>query len=240
MDRESCLNLIRLCDSLTHMFKNMIYYNRALHHSCSIDQAILFARQSYPPSCSTFFTFLGMAHLELEVNILVIGGVAVGKSSLIKQFFYNTIDDDIKNKPMVAAHPYMKQIVLDDKQLRLNIWDISGPDYIYKITRCACLEPKGNVFIYVIDTCDGHSLKATETWMNYFRAKNSDCSELIVGNKCDCLERQDVDFKTGEAFAEEHGIQNYIEMSTTTEENVEAAFILAISQYLNVELNSKP
>lgn len=114
-------------------------------------------------------------------------------------------------------------MTVEDKQLKLQIWDTAGQESFRSITRSYYRGAAGALLVYDItrkDTFD-HIL----SWLEDARAhSNSDMSIILVGNKSDLEHRREVPRESGEAFAKEHGLL-FLETSAKSNANVEDAFL---------------
>lgn len=114
-------------------------------------------------------------------------------------------------------------VTVDDKQLKLQIWDTAGQESFRSITRSYYRGAAGALLVYDItrkDTFD-HIL----SWLEDARAhSNSDMSIILVGNKADLEHRREVAKETGEAFAKEHGLL-FLETSAKDNVNVDETFL---------------
>lgn len=112
---------------------------------------------------------------------------------------------------------------VEDKQLKLQIWDTAGQESFRSITRSYYRGAAGALLVYDItrkETFD-HIL----SWLQDARAhSNSDMSIILVGNKSDLEHRREVSRESGEAFAKEHGLL-FLETSAKNNTNVEDAFL---------------
>lgn len=114
-------------------------------------------------------------------------------------------------------------VTIEDKQLKLQIWDTAGQESFRSITRSYYRGAAGALLVYDItrkDTFD-HML----SWLQDARAhSNSDMSIVLVGNKADLEHRREVARETGEAFAQQHGLL-FLETSAKDNINVDEAFL---------------
>lgn len=114
-------------------------------------------------------------------------------------------------------------VTVEDKQLKLQIWDTAGQESFRSITRSYYRGAAGALLVYDItrkETFD-HML----SWLEDARAhSNSDMSIILVGNKADLEHRREVPREIGEAFAKEHGLL-FLETSAKDNVNVDEAFL---------------
>lgn len=59
-------------------------------------------------------------------KMCLIGASGVGKTSLVKRFIEGRFDKNYRTT--IGAHMYDKFVICDEKQVKLNIWDLEGRD----------------------------------------------------------------------------------------------------------------
>merc|ERR1719316_2605903 len=112
--------------------------------------------------------------------------------------------------------------MIDQKQIKLQIWDTAGQESFRSITRSYYRGASGALLVYDISRRDTFSHLAR--WLEEARANaNANMAIMLIGNKCD-LERREVSFEEGAQFARDNGLI-FRETSATTAHNVEDAFI---------------
>lgn len=152
---------------------------------------------------------------------IIIGDTGVGKSCLLLQF------TDRRFTPIhdltIGVEFGARVITVEDKQLKLQIWDTAGQESFRSITRSYYRGAAGALLVYDItrkETFD-HIL----SWLQDARAhSNSDMSIILVGNKADLEHRREVSRESGQTFAKEHGLL-FVETSAKNNLNVEHAFL---------------
>lgn len=117
-------------------------------------------------------------------------------------------------------------IKLDEKIVKLQIWDTAGQESFRSVTR---IFYKGaHVVFLCFDLTREDTFNNLKTWLNDIRAHAS--AEIIVyllGSKVDLVEQREVDKETARAFCDENNIEKYFETSSVTGFNVEEVFSMA-------------
>lgn len=117
-------------------------------------------------------------------------------------------------------------IKLDDKIVKLQIWDTAGQESFRSVTR---IFYKGaHVVFLCFDLTREDTFNNLKTWLNDVRAHASaEVVVYLIGSKVDLVEQREVDKETARAFCDENGIEKYFETSSVTGFNVEEVFSMA-------------
>jgi Ras-related protein Rab-8A len=159
----------------------------------------------------------GYDHL---IKLLVIGDSGVGKSCLLLRFcddsftpsFISTIGIDFK----------IRTVELDGKRVKLQIWDTAGQERFRTITTAYYRGAMGIALVY--DVTDERSFNNIRNWLrNIDEYASEDVDRILIGNKCDAVERRVVDRERGAELAREYGLK-FVETSAKTSVNVDEAF----------------
>jgi len=155
------------------------------------------------------------------IKLLLIGDSGVGKSCLLLRFsedsfapsFITTIGIDYK----------IRTIELDGKKIKLQIWDTAGQERFRTITTAYYRSAMGVLLVY--DVTDDKSFANIKNWIrNIEQHASENINKVLVGNKCDLVDKRIIDTARGKALADEFKIPFY-ETSAKNSTNVEDAFI---------------
>eukprot|EP01098_Paradermamoeba_levis_P014803 TRINITY_DN723_c0_g1_i3.p2 TRINITY_DN723_c0_g1~~TRINITY_DN723_c0_g1_i3.p2 ORF type:complete len:217 (+),score=60.90 TRINITY_DN723_c0_g1_i3:218-868(+) len=163
----------------------------------------------------------GKGAYDYLIKLLLIGDSGVGKSCLLLRFsddsftpsFITTIGIDFK----------IRTIELDGKKIKLQIWDTAGQERFRTITTAYYRGAMGILLVY--DVTDEKSFGNIRNWIrNIEQHATNDVNKILIGNKCDMVDKKVVDENRGNALANEFGIK-FLETSAKNSINVEEAFI---------------
>mmetsp|Transcript_20454 Transcript_20454/g.47836 ORF Transcript_20454/g.47836 Transcript_20454/m.47836 type:complete len:210 (-) Transcript_20454:230-859(-) len=155
------------------------------------------------------------------IKLLLIGDSGVGKSCLLLRFsddafntsFITTIGIDFK----------IRTVELDGKRCKLQIWDTAGQERFRTITTAYYRGAMGILLVY--DITDEQSFSNIRNWMRQIEQHASDSvNKVLIGNKCDMVEKKKVDTARGQALADEFGVK-FFETSAKNNIMVEQAFL---------------
>jgi len=152
---------------------------------------------------------------------IIIGDTGVGKSCLLLQF------TDKRFQPVhdltIGVEFGARMISIDNKQIKLQIWDTAGQESFRSITRSYYRGAAGALLVY--DITRRETFNHLTSWLEDARQhSHSNMIIMLIGNKCDLDHRRAVSTEEGEQFAREHGLV-FLETSAKTAHNVEEAFI---------------
>ncbi|KAF5742819.1 ras-related protein RABB1c-like [Tripterygium wilfordii] len=152
---------------------------------------------------------------------IIIGDTGVGKSCLLLQF------TDKRFQPVhdltIGVEFGARMITIDNKPIKLQIWDTAGQESFRSITRSYYRGAAGALLVY--DITRRETFNHLASWLEDARQHaNSNMTIMLIGNKCDLAHRRAVSTEEGEQFAKEHGLI-FMEASAKTAQNVEEAFI---------------
>jgi len=153
---------------------------------------------------------------------VIVGEGGVGKTSLIKQFVYNTFEE--KNGKTLGTNVYRKDIALGIestlKDSNLQIWDVLGQRSFTTIIKSAFKGARG--VILVCDLTNKETLTRLEDWIDYAYKFGSEAAFIFLANKSD-LPNHQFGLTEMKAFADRFNASYYI-TSAKTGANVEVAF----------------
>jgi Ras-related protein Rab-8A len=161
------------------------------------------------------------AAYDYLIKLLLIGDSGVGKSCLLLRFsddsftpsFITTIGIDFK----------IRTIELDGKRIKLQIWDTAGQERFRTITTAYYRGAMGILLVY--DVCDEKSFQNMGNWIrNIEQHASENVNKILIGNKCDLVDKKVVDTAKGKALADQYGIK-FLETSAKNSINVDEAFI---------------
>ena len=156
-------------------------------------------------------------------KLILIGDVAVGKTSIINSFLGQKFSDEYE--PSIGVDFFSKTIKYKDKAIKLQIWDSAGqekfksliPNYI----RGASL------VILVYDISNKKSFDNLNSWIEFINTYEN-TNIVICGNKIDLKDKREISFEEGKKFSEEKKM-DFFEVSAKEETNLLKMFFSSIS-----------
>lgn len=173
---------------------------------------------------------MASAH-EYIFKYIIIGDMAVGKSSLLNMF---TDKKFVEDQPHTIGVEFGTRVVeINGKHIKLQIWDTAGQERFRSVTKSYYRGAAGALMVY--DITRRQTFTHLATWLTDCRhLTNPHTVIMLIGNKLDKEERE-VSYEEASRFAEENGLV-YVETSAKTGEGVEDAFLTTARKiYENIE-----
>ncbi|KAI5998511.1 GTP-binding protein yptV3 [Pisolithus orientalis] len=177
-----------------------------------------------------------MTQSPLQLKIILIGDMSVGKTCLYKRFF----DRQWSFEKVAATYGVDLQfqtMEVDGRKVKLGIWDTAGMEKFRVITAPFYRGAQGVILVY--DITDKTSFDALAGWLAEIdQHVPSTTPKMIVGNKLDQEHSRQVSTSDGELFASRNGAL-FREASAKTSAGVTEVFEDLVKQILNAEDQTK-
>ena len=161
-----------------------------------------------------------MSKLDYMYKYLFLGETSVGKTSLLIRYSDDIFDSD--SLPTLGVDVRYKYVTLEDKRIRLDIWDPAGQERFKNITKNYLHGANG--ILYVYDITNKESFHKLKSWLNDSKGNVSpETEKIIVGNKIDLEAQREVNIDTVKDFGEKHNIDVF-EVSAKNGKGVEEIF----------------
>jgi small GTP-binding protein len=162
------------------------------------------------------------------VRVVMLGDSGVGKSAILRQF---TDSEFVANQiPTIGIDFSIKNIVVDDKLCKLQVWDTAGQDRYRNITkayfRCA------DVVVVAFDVTDVASFRHIQAWLEDVKTYAPDGAKVIVvGNKVDLAAKRQITQETALSLTRELGV-DYIECSAKSGVGIDLVFETSARRFM--------
>ncbi|KAJ0967239.1 hypothetical protein J5N97_024156 [Dioscorea zingiberensis] len=158
---------------------------------------------------------------DLSLKILLIGDSGVGKSSLIRSFTSNYVE----NLPTTIGVDFeIKFLTVAGKKLKLTIWDTAGQERFRTLPGSYYRGAQGIILVYDVTRRESFTNLA-DIWAKEIElySTSKDCIKVLVGNKVDKDANRMVTTDEGIAVAQQLGCL-FFECSAKTRVNVDKCF----------------
>ena len=155
------------------------------------------------------------------LKYIIIGDSAVGKSNILLRYIHDKFNEEFQST--IGVEFGAKNLKIEDKIYRIQIWDTAGQETFRSITRayyknsvCACV---------VYDITNKNSFQNIKSWIEDCKKQSPKTVFMIlIGNKVDLEDKRQVTSEEGAIFAEKNGML-FFETSAKNGKNIEEIFI---------------
>lgn len=168
---------------------------------------------------------------SFQYKIVLIGNVAVGKSSIIKRFVHNQFNNNYLGT-IVTELSKKSLLISENKVVNLFIWDTCGQERFRTVTRQYYRDAQA--ILLVFDLTNEKSFNDMQSWYDEAIEYENEikCIFFLFGNKSDENKKIKVEEKDIKNFTRKNPkIKKYFEVSAFNGHNIDVAFD-KISQYL--------
>jgi Ras-related protein Rab-1A len=154
-------------------------------------------------------------------KIIIIGNSAVGKSSLLLKFTDRTF---LANQISTIGVDFKIQTIqIDDKIIKLQIWDTAGNERFKTITTSYYRNSNGICIVF--DITNKESFNSLPDWFSEIdRFASDNVCKILIGNKSDLEKQRQVSKEDAKELANKYKI-DYIEASAKDSTNVQQLFV---------------
>ncbi|XP_037321443.1 ras-related protein Rab-23 isoform X2 [Pungitius pungitius] len=165
--------------------------------------------------------------MEVAIKVVVVGNGAVGKSSMIQRYCKGVFTKDYKKT--IGVDFLERQIIVNDEEVRLMLWDTAGQEEFDAITKAYYRGAQACVLVF--STTDRESFQAIDSWREKVEAEVGDIPTVLVQNKIDLLEDTVIKNEEAEASAKRLKLRFY-RASVKEDLNVNEVFKYLAEKYL--------
>ena len=171
---------------------------------------------------------------DLLFKLILIGDSSVGKSNILLNYLKGEFDKN--SKATVGVEFGTKNIMINNKKIKIQIWDTAGQERYRSITSAYYKGAKGALIVY--DITRKNTFDNIDKWISDLKLNgDKNICILIVGNKSDLNEQREVDKELGKKKAEMFKTA-FMETSALNGENISKAFEEVIEQIYQLNKNA--
>ena len=150
-------------------------------------------------------------------KIVFLGEGAVGKTSLVGRFVYDSFEGDYL--ATIGTDIHLKVVHVDDMIVKLVIWDIAGQDNFAQLRKAYYMNASGAFLVY--DTSRPETIERVDNWVKALYDVTGKIPLIICENKADLESAIAQEVK--DAVVKKHDVK-MIKTSAKEDTNVEEAF----------------
>ena len=177
-----------------------------------------------------------MENKKIKGKLILVGGQAVGKTSLITQYIDKTFTEGYIMT--VGKEKSLKKINIEGKEVSLEICDTAGQEE-YKLVNKIFMK-NSDIALIVYDITNRKSFEELSNWIYSVNESNNNQNVIfgIAANKSDLYEQKVINKKEGEEFAKNNNVL-FFETSAKDYDSVENVFLTLTKEYLKKEEERK-
>ena len=162
----------------------------------------------------------GAVNFDYLFKYIIIGDAAVGKSNLLLRYAHGQFKDEYQLT--IGVEFGAKNISINDKIYRIQIWDTAGQENFRSITRAYYKNSVCALVVYDITNRD--SFNNIANWVEDCKNQSPKTIFMVlVGNKSDLSDKRVISIEEGRELAEKYNMI-FFETSAKTGDNVDLIF----------------
>ena len=167
-------------------------------------------------------------YFDYTIKILILGDTTVGKTNILTMY----MEKIFNQKYMTTAGIDLKttSIELNNRKIRIQLWDTCGQERYKSITKNLFLKVQGILAVY--DITNRNSFSNLKNWVKLVKSDGNHPKMLIIGNKTDLIDKREVPKEEAIEYAKEEKIE-YIETSSKTGENINKAITMICEKIMD-------
>ena len=162
--------------------------------------------------------------LYTKFKVCIFGDAGVGKTTLVNRYLTGIFDSNYKIT--IGADFHLKKLIIDDKDVTLQIWDFAGESKFRFLLPSYVAGSAGGIFMYDITRIS--SIQSCKSWLEIlassFDHNMIDIPLLMVGGKLDLESKRTVFKEEVSQMASIYDFSENLECSAKTGRNVEEIF----------------
>jgi len=137
-----------------------------------------------------------------QVKVVILGESGVGKSSIMLRFITGNFQED--SEPTLGGAFMAKTYSYKNQSLKYQIWDTAGQEKYHSLAPMYYRDSQVALLVYDVTKRD--SLQSLTKWVDELKENGpKELMIVVVGNKTDLLDQEQVKASEGAAFAKDLG-----------------------------------
>ena len=137
-------------------------------------------------------------NFEYLFKYIIIGDSNVGKSCIVQRFIEGEFNAELENT--IGVEFGAKEIKINNKLVKLQIWDTAGQEAFQSITRSYYRSSAGALVVF--DLTNRQPFENCKKWFSEISEHgNQEMVITLVGNKCDLTDKREVSLEEAESLA---------------------------------------
>jgi small GTP-binding protein len=172
----------------------------------------------------------------IKLKVIVAGAKNVGKTSLIRRYMHGTFSSDVKST--IGVDFMTKQLNIDDKKIRLSVWDFAGERKFRSLFPSYCSGASASLLLF--DITDRASFDDLNAWLDLIGGATGQIVKMLIGSKHDLKAQAEISEKEIHNLMESGKFDLFLYASAKTGENVDKIFTNLTREIIANNLNECP
>ncbi|KAJ0033816.1 hypothetical protein NQD34_000923 [Periophthalmus magnuspinnatus] len=149
--------------------------------------------------------------VKLRTRCLLLGDAAVGKSSLCHMFHSEGVQFQRSYTMTAGVELVTKCATIPDSEHSVELYLVDCPGKELLAEACEKMWGEAWLLCLVFDLSSDQSFLSCDRWLQRVQAHSlgNTVSGVLLGNKCDLLERRAVQTEEAQGWAQAHGLDYY-------------------------------
>ena len=170
---------------------------------------------------------------DLLFKLILIGDSCVGKSNILLKYLKNEFDPN--SRATVGVEFGTKNILINNKKIKIQIWDTAGEERYRSITSAYYKGAKGAFIVY--DITRKSTFDNIDKWISDLKLNgDQNICIVILGNKSDLDDKREISKEEGIKKSEMYKTA-FLETSALSGDNIGKAFDEIIEQIVQSNKN---
>ena len=166
---------------------------------------------------------------DVIFKVVIFGDAGCGKTTLRKRFMTDIFISDTHQT--IGVDFETKDLELDGKKIKLLIWDFAGEERFRFIFPKYIYGAMGGILMY--DITNYSSFSHISEWLSVINGTTQRFPIILIGGKSDLDNFREVSFREGQKATRLTGLNEFIECSSKTGENVKESFEILTKRMLD-------
>jgi small GTP-binding protein len=166
-------------------------------------------------------------------KVVLLGDHGVGKTCLVSRWVKDAYRGD--QPATIGAAFSQREVVVNGQATKIQIWDTAGEERYQSMAPVYSRGALGAMIVF--DVARRESLASIPAWVKCLAHCDTRIVVVVAANKSD-VERREVSFEEGDAYARERGFV-YFETSAKTGAGVEEAFGYLAERVLEIRASAE-
>ncbi|MGB5911931.1 MAG: Rab family GTPase [Promethearchaeia archaeon] len=163
-------------------------------------------------------------------KVVIFGDAGSGKTTLLKRYMSGVFIPD--TQMTIGVDFDTKNLAIDSIQVKLMVWDFAGEERFRFIFPKYVRGAMGGILLY--DITSYASLSHVYDWLSIMNGTNKQFPIILSGSKADLEVSREVPYEEGLEIARSMDLDDFIECSSKTGENVGKVFETLTKKMLNI------